>query len=479
MSSIAAKDATVDGARVLIVDDEPQMLENLDRLLSSEGLACRTLSNPDAFAGTFSDFEPDVLIMDLRMPGSDGLELMTQAHETDPTLPVILITGHATVQSAVEAIQQGAFDYLAKPFTADQLSVAVERALRFRGLVRENQSLRARVSEDPFAEVVAASPVMSTILDLVRKVAASDATVLVTGESGTGKELIARLLHRASPRSMGPFVPVDCAALPEGLLESELYGHERGAFTGAVAAKRGLLLEAQQGTLFLDEIGEMTAPLQSKLLRVLEERQVRSVGGTGLTDVDFRLVAATNVDLEQAVRSGAFREDLFYRLNVVHVCLPPLRERREDVVLLADRFLMRGTRPGVQPLRVTAGALARLEDHDWPGNIRELRNVVERAVALDEDGQLGVDDLPSELGRARRSRGVANGSVSTLADLPYDEAREQALARFLDEYVQENLARSGGNVTRAAQAAGVSRRTFHRWLADLGAQDESADADES
>jgi len=462
-------------ARILVVDDEPQMLENLRRLLVGDGHTCETLSNPAAFDTAYSEFAPDILIVDLRMPGTDGLELMGRAHAIDPTIPVLVITGHATVPSAVEAIRQGAFDYLAKPFTADQLSVAVGRALRFRGLVIENQELREKVGTD--AGMIATSPAMARIMDQVRRVAGTDASILITGESGTGKELIARTIHSMSLRSQGPFVPIDCAALPEGLLESELYGHERGAFTGAVANKKGLLVEAHGGTLLLDEIGDMTQPLQAKLLRVLEERKVRSVGSSTLIDIDIRMIAATNVDLEDAVAAGVFREDLFYRLNVIHLRLPPLRERVEDIPLIAERFLERAIRGRRSVPRLEGAARLRLEAHHWPGNVRELRNVMERAAALDEDGVIGVDDLPPELGRDGLDF-AHSPSASELGSLAYDEAREIALKGFLRVYVTEALSLHGNNVTRAAQASGVSRRTFHRWMADLSATNGNIPEDE-
>ena len=456
-------------SRILIVDDEPAMLDNLDRLLSLDGHTCSTLSNPAGFDATFAEVRPDVLILDLRMPGTDGLTLMGRAHESDPTLPVILITGHATVQSAVEAIKQGAFDYLAKPFTADQLSVAVERALRFRGLVIENQELRERMGDDGFDDIVASSAAMSRVLDQIRRVAPTDASILLTGESGTGKELIARAIHRLSARGAGAFVPVDCASLPEGLLESELYGHEKGAFTGAIARKKGLILEADAGTLFLDEIGEMTPPLQAKLLRVLEERQIRSVGSSKYQDIDVRLIAATNVDLQDAVAAGTFREDLFYRVNVLHLRLPPLRERPEDIVLLVDHFLHRLTRgrgdapPGLDPI-----ARRLLEAYAWPGNVRQLRNVVERAIALDIDGVIDATDLPDEITGVAPSRlGPSDPSDAWIHGLAYAEARDEALLAFRKKYVAGLLRAHDHNVTRAARVAGVSRRTLHRWIAEI------------
>lgn len=461
-------------SRILIVDDELGMLDNLDRLLTLDGYLCRTLANPAAFDETFEEVRPDVLILDLRMPGTDGMTLMGRAHERDPSLPVILITGHATVQSAVEAIKEGAFDYLAKPFTADQLSVAVERALRYRGLVIENQALREQVVGG-LDGIVAASDSMASALEQIRRVAPTDASILITGESGTGKELIARAIHRLSARKNGPFIPVDCAALPEGLLESELYGHEKGAFTGAIARKKGLIAEADGGTLFLDEIGEMSTPLQAKLLRVLEERQLRSVGSSKYTDIDVRLVAATNVDLADAVRSGTFREDLFYRINVLHVRLPPLRERPEDIVLLTDHFLNLYSRSGAEQPHLDPTTRRLLEAYSWPGNVRQLRNVVERAVALDIDGVINPEDLPDEITGAGSGHDMhRDSSDAWIHGLPYADARERALLTFRTRYVAGLLRAHDRNVTRAAKVAGVSRRTLHRWIAEISESDSGA-----
>ncbi len=453
--------------RVLIVDDEPEMLENLDRLLSAEGYRCTTLQDPTLFHETLGETDPDIVISDVRMPQVDGLTILAQAQAEDPGLPVILITGYATVDSAIQAIGEGAFDYLAKPFTADQLSVVVKRAVRYRGLMLENQALRRQLDPDSLATIVGSSPRFVRLLDQAQRVAKTEANVLVVGESGTGKEVIARAIHAASNRRDRPFVPVDCAALPEGLLESELFGHEKGAFTGAVNRTKGLLTEGDRGTIFLDEVGELTPPLQAKLLRVLEDRSVRPVGATQYHGIDVRMIAATNRDLEAAVADGGFREDLFYRLNVVKLTVPPLRERNSDVLLLAEHFIESFSRKaGRSPPAVSSEVWEALESYAWPGNVRQLKNLVERVVALDSDGRVTLSDLPIEM-RFGRSAPPAPDLPAPISSVRYAEAREEALRRFQESYVTELLRLHGGNVSQAAEAAGVSRRTFHRWLAEV------------
>jgi DNA-binding NtrC family response regulator len=487
-------------ARILIVDDEPAMLENCRRLLTADGYACHVLSDPLRFRDALPEVRPDLLLLDLRMPGADGMTVLAAALADAPTLPVIVMTAFASIGSAVRAMQEGAFDYLAKPFTADQLLVAVERALRYRGLTLENEALRAQVDGRGGA-VVGESRALLRLLEQARRVARTEANVLITGESGTGKEVLARLIHAASPRHARPFVPVDCAALPEGLLESELFGHERGAFTGAIARRDGLLATANGGTAFLDEITEMPQSLQSKLLRALEERKIRRLGSADLADIDIRIIAATNIDLQAAVAAGSFRQDLYYRLNVVPFHIPPLRERTGDVALLMQAFLRQSAAElGRGPPQVSPDVWAALERHTWPGNVRELRNLARRLLALDDDGRITLADLPEDVrgpalplpgsgagagggngaghcaghGAASGAWGASGaagawGPAGADGELPaYEIARERALRGFQTDYARALLARHGGNVTRAADAAAVSRRTFHRWLADLG-----------
>lgn len=454
-------------ARILVIDDEPAMLENCERLLSREGWACTTLAEPSRFREVAAAVGPDVIITDLRMPGIDGMSILAAGIADDPTRPVIVMTAFATVASAVAAVREGAFDYITKPFTADQLLVAVERAARYRGLSVENRSLRQQVARSIGGDgILGSSPVLTKLLDQATKVASTDANVLITGESGTGKDLVARLIHSHSPRRDRPFVPVDCAAMPEGLLESELFGHERGAFTGAVQRTDGLLSKANGGTVFLDEIAELSTALQSKLLRVLEQRQIRRLGDSRLIDLDIRVVTATNRDLQAAVADGSFRQDIYYRLNVVHFHLPPLRARDGDVPLLMNAFLEEfATVARRRPPEVMPDAWAILERHRWPGNVRELRNAAQRLVVLDSDGRITADDL----GGAIQLGFDAPEGDPALQPAAYSQALDAALRAFRRTYVTRLLEGHGGNVSRAAATAGVSRRTLHRWLAELNA----------
>ncbi|MGH7247049.1 MAG: sigma-54-dependent transcriptional regulator, partial [Pseudomonadota bacterium] len=385
--------------RILLLDDELDMLENCRRILTRAGHECFVSNDPAEAIRLLESALPDLVITDLRMPSIDGLEIMRRAHELDPARPVIMLTAFATIESAVAAVTAGAFDYVAKPFTMDQLRLAAERALAQRNLVIENRNLREQLSGIlGFENIIGSSPAVQRVIDFVRKAARSEANILVLGESGTGKELVARAIHANSPRAAGAFVPVDCAALPENLLESELFGHERGAFTGAIASKAGLLETAGGGTVFLDEIGEMPIGLQAKLLRAIQEREIRRVGGTQQVRIDVRILSATNRDLGALVAAGKFRDDLFYRIDVIDVVLPTLRDRKSDIALLAQHFLERYRRIGEgSPRGFESEAIAALEAYHWPGNVRELQNVIERACALTEGPALSVRDLPEKI----------------------------------------------------------------------------------
>jgi len=441
------------------------MLENCERLLSREGYTCTTLAEPLRFRQVAAEVDPDIIITDLRMPGADGLTILAAGVADDRTRPVILMTAFATVASAVAAVREGAFDYITKPFTADQLLVAVERAARYRRLTVENRTLRQQVELTQGGDgILGSSAVMQRLLEQAAKVAPTDANVLITGESGTGKELMALFMHAHSLRHAKPFVTVDCAAMPEGLLESELFGHERGAFTGAVQRTDGLLAKANGGTVFFDEIAELGTSLQSKLLRALEQRQIRRLGDSRLINLDIRVVAATNHDLEATVAAGLFREDLYYRLNVVHFNLPPLRTRHGDVRILMTAFLEEfAVTARRRPPEVTAEVWTILEQHPWPGNVRELRNTAQRLVVLDNDGRITAEDLDDALQPRIKLRSGEPASWP----LSYSEAQDKALRDFRAAYVGRLLEVNGGNVSRAAVAAGVSRRTLHRWLAEL------------
>ena len=448
--------------RVLVVDDERDMLENCRRLLEFEGLEVETLADPGAFSTSAVGFHPDVLLLDLQMPPFDGMTVLAEAVSADPQLPVIIMTAYGTLPSAVSAFRAGAFDFLTKPFSAEQLEVAVSRALRYRGLAVENRALRKQIDDSRgHTEVVGQSEVLSSILAELQQVGPTEANVLLLGESGTGKELFARRLHELSPRARGPFVPIDCVAMPENLLETELFGHEKGAFTGAVGRKDGLFVAASGGTVLLDEIADLGLGLQGKLLRALEERQVRPVGATRLVPIDVRILAATNADLEAAVEAGRFRADLFFRLNVIQVAIPPLRARTGDVPLLLAHFLREfaiGT--GRRAPAIAPDALDCLERYRWPGNVRELRNLAQRLVIMDTDGVITLSHLPQKV--QDRSE---EGATLMVPPPPYEEARRKAMEHFLDAYTRGLLDYHAGNVSRAAAAAGVNRRTFHRWLA--------------
>ncbi|MEK7370444.1 MAG: sigma-54 dependent transcriptional regulator, partial [candidate division NC10 bacterium] len=446
--------------RVLILDDEPDMVENCTRILRRAGLKCLTATDPKEGLALVERERPDVLLTDLKMPGMDGLEVLRRARELDPTLPVIMITAFATIESAVEAIKEGAFDYLPKNFSVDQLTVTVERALKQRLLHEENRNLREQLQEAFGLEnLVGRSPLMVQVFELIKKAARSEANILVMGESGTGKELVARAVHANSPRAGHPFIPVDCASLPENLLESELFGHEKGAFTGAIRTKFGLMETAEGGTLFLDEIAELPLGLQVKLLRALQERQIRRVGGTSVMDVDVRLVSATNRDLREAVAKGQFREELYYRVNVIEIRLPPLRDRLGDLKLLAHAFLKKygqGRFSGFD-----ADTLAVLEAYAWPGNVRELQNIIERACALADGERITTLDLPEHIlsaGRRQEAQpgraegGGASEPLTSGADLPLKEAKERWMHVLEGSYLRDLLERHGGNISAAAKA---------------------------
>jgi DNA-binding NtrC family response regulator len=444
-------------ARVLIVDDEPRLAAALAEALRRDGHACATALHGEGALRLFEEQGADVVVTDRRMPGMDGVELMRRLQEKAPDLPVILITAYGDVRSAVAAMREGAFDYLTKPFDNDELRALVRRALELQQLRGENQRLRAALEAGFLSpgEVVAESAAMRAALDRVDRAAASDAPVLLRGESGTGKEVVARRLHGKSARLGHPFVAINCRAFAPGVLESELFGHEKGAFTGAEASRAGCFERADGGTLFLDEIGEVEEAFQVKLLRVLQEGEVQRVGGDEPRKVDVRIVAATHRDLEAAMAEGEFREDLYYRLYVIPIHLPPLRERPEDILPLARLFLNRHARDG-EGWRLGAEAEAALLAHRWPGNVRELENALERAVVLTHGLEITAEDLALE---DRRPSAASHGGASTL-----QEAMEHAAA----EQIRRALAATGGKKSEAADALGIDRTTLFRWLKRLG-----------
>ncbi len=443
--------------RVLVVDDEPLQVELVSGFLRRHGFDVATATDGAAALERVRAGGIDVVLTDHRMPGLTGLELLAQARATDPEIAVIVTTAYGTIEDAVAAIKGGASDYLTKPLNLDELLHRVGQVHDRRRLLQENRELREALRERHRVEgIIGESGPMQEVLSLVRRVAPTDATVLILGESGTGKELIAKAIHHASPRAEGPLVRVSCAALPESLLEPELFGHEKGAFTGAVAARRGRFEAAHGGSLFLDEIGDLPLHLQVKLLRVLQEREIERVGSSRAVPVDVRLLAATHRDLEAMVRRGQFRDDLYYRLNVVTIAIPPLRERRADIPPLLDHFLARFTRANAKAIRgLTGEARDALLRYDYPGNVRELENLVERAVVLTRDDVIGLGDLPIGVGEAEKEAPDA-------ASLP---AAVEGLERRM---IREALERGGAVQTRAAELLGISERVLRYKLRKYG-----------
>jgi len=448
----------MDPARILVVDDDQSSRDLLARILASAGHQVVPLADGrEAVAALDAGDPPDLVVSDIRMAEVDGLQVIDAFRERAPETPVILVTAFGNIDGAVEAIRRGAADYLSKPYDVDAIQLVVARALRQRARAMENRALRRGLRDRYRLEnVVGRSEAMLQVFKTAARVAASDATVLIHGESGTGKELVARAIHTASPRASGPFVAVDCGAIAEGVLESELFGHARGAFTGAQVARRGLFEEAHHGTLFLDEIGDIGPNLQARLLRALQEGTIRRVGATEPIAVDVRVVAATNRDLEAAVKQGTFRADLYYRLHVVSLRIPPLRERREDVPLLAEHFAQKHGR--AEGAAVSPAARELLVAYDWPGNVRELENVVARALALNPSGVVMPEDLTDAVRGARHA-------TPPSAWLP-DGTERPTLAEVERRYATQVLQETAGNKTRAAEILGIDRKTLYRILGE-------------
>jgi DNA-binding NtrC family response regulator len=440
---------------ILVVDDDRAMREMLGSLFREQGFQVTEAASADEATKVLGESEFDVVLSDIKMPGKSGIQMVGDVRRLRPETPVILMTAFGSIDSAVEAMRAGAFDYVRKPFEPDVVQLTVERALERRALEEENRRLRRAVDQtSSLGELIGTSSAMRDIFALIRRVAHSKASVLVTGESGTGKEMVARAIHFHGPRAAKPFLPVNCTAIPEGLLESELFGHVRGAFTGAHATKRGLFEKAAGGTLFLDEIGDMGPGLQSKLLRVLQDREIRPVGGTQSVKVDVRIIAATNRDLVREMEEGRFREDLYYRLNVIPIEIPPLRERPEDIPALAEAFVRKHSEGKRRFL--SREALERLAGHPWKGNARELENVIERALALTDAPEIAPDDLPIAVASKPAAAPAAAGSLR-------DWARRGISLHELEElYIQEILAQTGGNKVRAARILGIDRKTLYR-----------------
>jgi len=446
---------------VLVIDDETGILESLRILLKNEGFTTHTAHGGKAGIEAIAELQPDIILSDVRMPNVGGLQVLGAARQQDPDTPVILMTAQATLQSAMQAVNEGAYYYIQKPFRNDELVAILKRAAEHRNLRVENKTLKQEIRRRDRSVAVApegTSKPWTDVLRLAETVAPTDSTVLIQGESGTGKEVIARYIHELSTRNTNPFLSINCGALPEGLLESELFGHVRGSFTGAVKDKAGLFTAAAKGTFFLDEIGETTPSTQVKLLRVLQQREVIPVGATEAVPIDTRLIAATNRDLEEEIKRGSFRSDLFYRLNVIALHLPPLRQRADDIPLLAAAFLARSGAGRNEPAKTLAeSAEDAMMAYQWPGNVRELENALERAVIMSPGDVIGADDLPERV-TARRAEPLVSERIPATPTL---EAIERA-------YIGWVLQNEGGNKSRAADMLGIDPSTLYRKLARYG-----------
>jgi DNA-binding NtrC family response regulator len=448
--------------KILVVDDETAILETLEILFRGEGYEVAVADSGAKALAALEDEKPDIVLTDIRMPGAGGLDVLSASRAVDPEIPVILVTAQASLQTAVRAVNEGAYYYLQKPFANEELLAICRRAAEARALKAENKRLKREIkkrTKGGIARPIGSAPGFVQVLELAETVAATSSTVLISGESGTGKEVVARYIHELSERSENAFMSINCGALPESLLESELFGHVKGSFTGAVRDKDGLLVAAAGGTFFLDEIGEMSPSTQVKLLRAIQEREVIPVGSTKSVPVDVRIIAATNRDLEEAISRGAFRSDLYYRLNVIQLHLPPLRERTEDVPMLARYFLARLNGEGHEGegFRLADETMEVLVRYDWPGNVRELENALERAAVLSTENLIRPQALPDRVREAPKPRLAAEEAPSN----PTMEVVERA-------YIQWVLQAEGGNKTRAAEVLGIDPSTLYRKLNRYG-----------
>ena len=454
---------------ILVVEDEAKMRRLLELNLGEEGYTVHIASDAEAGLNIIRQQKINLVLTDLKLPGIDGLEFLQMVKRTNATIPVVVMTAYGTVETAVEAMKAGAADYVLKPFSLEEIQLVIRKELDVHRLREENLSLREALGRRyEFKNIVARSPKMQEVLSIVERVAPTNSTVLLGGESGVGKDLIARAIHQHSRRASGPFVKINCTAIPENLLESELFGYEKGAFTGATSSKPGKFELADKGTIFLDEIGDVPSATQVKLLRVLQEREFEHLGGTKTLKVDVRLVAATNRDLRAALEQGTFREDLYYRLNVVPISIPPLREHKEDIPYLVEHFIERFAREsGKQISGITPAALKLLMDFHWPGNVRELENIIERASAFVDGATLDVGDIRLDLS----PRFAAGDRAATTAEVPFPPDG-MTLEQYEDEIIREALHRAGGNKSQAARLLGLSRNALRYRLSRMGMPDE-------
>ena len=446
------------GSKVLVVDDDLGMCGMLSDVLKEEGFSVQTTGESFEASKILKKEEFDVIVTDLKMKGLKGLDLLEVAHKVAPMTPVIIITAFGTIESAIKAMKMGAYDYITKPFQMDELVLTVRKALENRLLKKEVIRLRKEVeSRYDFHQLIGKSPSMQKIYDLIERISDSSSNVLITGESGTGKELVAKAIHYNGVRKEGPFVAINCAAIPETLLESELFGYKKGAFTDAKSDKKGLIFEANEGTLFLDEITEMPLTLQAKLLRVIEEREVRPLGDTNSYPIDVRIVSTSNRDIGSSIQQGRFREDLYYRLKVIDIEMPPLRERREDIPILLQHFINKFSKELKKGISgVSEDALKILLNYSWPGNVRELENIIQRAITLSQHEVILPEDLPASI-------------IQKIDEKLFEKALEKkfTLNQLEKEYIKRVLIETGGNKSKAAERLGLDRKTLYRKLEEL------------
>ena len=456
----------MNSAHILLVDDEKRICTSLTGILKDEGYKVRAVNDGQAALEVLEEHLPDLMLLDLWMPGMDGLQVLELVKQRYPNLPVIVISGHGNIETAVKAAKLGAYDFLEKPLSLEKTLILVERALDQRRLVQENLDLRKRVERK--YEMIGNSKAMQEIRERIATAAPTNGRVLIYGENGTGKELIARALHRQSLRADKPFVEVNCAAIPQELIESELFGHEKGAFTGATSKKRGKFELAHEGTLFLDEIGDMSLATQAKVLRVLQEQKFERVGGSEVLEADFRVFAASNKNLEQEIEQGNFREDLFYRLNVIPFYAPPLRSRPEDIPLLANHFLQEFSLENGRRIKtITQEAMEILLQYDWPGNIRELKNVIERLVIMVPSNMIRAEHIPNSILGGGRRRSVTPGLSYSAPWKPLKDAKNT----FEKQYILECLKAHSSNITKTAQTLGIERTYLHKKIRMYGLED--------
>ena len=449
---------------ILVVDDEIDLATSCQRLLQSKGYEVLLAASAEEAIQVVTGQDVQLVLTDLKMPGMGGMELLRTIRTEHPEVPVVMMTAYSTVEDAVEAMALGAANFVPKPFSPDHLLIVLEKALQERSLRRENRNLRDQLSRQySFDNIIGKSAGMAQVFESIRKIAHTDISVIISGASGTGKELIANSIHVHSRRAGQPFVPINCGALPENLVESELFGYEKGAFTGAARSKPGLFEEAHGGTFFMDEVGELPLPLQVKLLRVLEDGRFRRLGSTQEREVNFRLVCATNRNLEQMVDEREFREDLYYRINTFSIHLPPLRGRRDDIALLADHYLgIYAEKNDKDVDKISPEAMQLLLAYEWRGNVRELQNVIERALVLASDDTIRTEDLPPSIARTEGDEVGEHPQV--YLSLPFKEAKERLIEDFEKRYILEILKRFDGNISRAAEHCGIDRRSLHRLL---------------